>query len=346
LRSNQRTAAIVPKPVAVKEQSQSDPGYEIETACLVAPGDVRSFDEAEIVRRIRENDGQVWLRVIVHDPEAAGTLLRDKLGFHELAVEDALSPHERPSLHEYGDHLFMTAARVDHSAGGERYTEVGFFLRGNALVTVAHERIPLMEAWFQRWMATPHRFGDQPAFLLHALVDAIVDEYFPVIDALEDNVDSLAERIYGGDTHQVRAILSEKRRFLDLRRHITPLRDILNGLLRRDIEVIPAEAKIYFQDVYDHTLRLAEIADLNRDTLTSVLDVHLSTVSNNLNEVVKKMTVISTVLMTGSLVAGIYGMNFRHMPELHWMYGYPFAIFLMFLLGAGILIAFRWKRWI
>lgn len=131
-----------------------------------------------------------------------------------------------------------------------------------------------------------------------------------------------------------------------MRRHLTPLRDVVNTLLRRDVTLVPQAAKPYFQDIYDHVLRLTELIDLNRDILTTVLDAQLNIASNRLNEVMRVMTVLATLLMTGALVAGIYGMNFEFMPELHWRMGYPFAIGLMVVISLIELALFRWKKYI
>jgi magnesium transporter len=298
------------------------------------------------IRDFADPGRTAWLHVSYQDQQAAGVYLEKKLGFHELAVEDSLSEFERPTLHEYSDHLFLSAAQVSTDDGAEDYSEIGFFLTATSLVTVTKGQAPVIDAWLARWKKNPDRIGTRPAELLHSVIDSIIDEYYVVADRMEDEVDDLIDVILRGDNTQLRALLQLKRRLIELRRRVTPMRDILNGLLRRDIVLIPPDTRPYFQDVYDHTLRLAELADISRDTLTSALDVHLSTVSNNLNNVMKKMTVISTVLMSGALIAGIYGMNFKYMPELQQRWGYPFALLLMVVAGLTILGLFRWKKWL
>lgn len=321
--------------------------YNLNVVCLNHDGTFSHVNKEEAIAAIHREDRMVWINVVVKDMEATRHLLQDEMGFHELAVEDALSDQERPTLQEFGDHIFVAASKVLLNPGKpEDYIEVGMFLGKSALVTVVAHPLPFLHDWFERFEKKPHPPQEAAAFLLHSIIDNIVDEYFAAIDALEDEVDSLGDEIYAGDTRRIGGILLLKKRLLDLRRHISPTRDILNGLLRHDLALIPDSARLYFQDIYDHTLRIAEIADVNRDTLTSLLDVHLSTVSNNLNDVMKKMTVISTVLMSAALIAGVYGMNFRHMPELEWPFGYLFAIVLMIGSGLGIILLFRWKKWI
>lgn len=311
-------------------------------------GALLELERAELVRQVRDDPAPIWVEVVAHDPESAHRLLQDEFGFHELAVEDALSDQERPSVSDYDGTLFLVATAVHSSRHGEQedYEEVAFFVRPTVLVTVSKRAIPCLEPWFGQWLKRTRPESHQVGMLLHGLLDAIVDDYFPIVDRLEDEVDEIADAVYSGDTNQVRNLLTIKRRLLELRRRLGPLRDVLNLTLRMEHLALPEKAKRYLQDVYDHLLRLAEIIDTNRDTLASILDVHLSTVSNNLNVVVKKMTVISTVLMTSALIAGIYGMNFDRIPELHWAFGYPFAIGLMVLSGIAVLALFKWKRWL
>lgn len=306
----------------------------------------RVANEAEALQAFNDPNRTAWIHLEYRDAEAISKFLLDSLGFHELAVEDSLSYFERPTLHEYDDHLFLSIAEVVSVNGMDEYREVGFFLTQSSLVTVSGHPSPHIDQWFQRWQRNPDRVGTRPAEVMHAVIDTVVDQYYIVADNMEEAVDDLVDEIYQGDNRQLRNLLQLKRRLIEMRRHVTPIRDIMNGLLRRDLDLIPIDTRVYFQDVYDHTLRLSELADINRETLTSALDVHLSAVSNNLNTVMKKMTVISTVLMSGALIAGIYGMNFKHMPELNWFWGYPFALLLMVASGLLIMGLFRWKKWI
>jgi magnesium transporter len=178
------------------------------------------------------------------------------------------------------------------------------------------------------------------------ILDRIVDDYIPLMETIEDDVDTISDSIMSGGSGHIHELMALKRRLQQLRRRMAPLREVINSLLRRDVAMIKDETRPYFQDVYDHAVRVLESVDLQRDTLTSLVDVHLSVVSNKLNEVMKKMTVISTVLMTAALVAGIYGMNFESIPELHWKYGYAYSFGLMFLLSGLILVAFKRQNWI
>lgn len=299
------------------------------------------IDPEEAGAEVRSGERLIWIDIVTEDTPEARKLLMEDFGFHELAVEDALRQDERPGVQEFEDTTFFVMPAWE---GG--IVEVGFFLSKQALVTVASKPVSVLDIWFDRWEKHPDRFGKHPAYLAHALVDGIVDGFFPLLDKVEDHTDELAERIFEGEATHLRELLKIKKELVEVRRSLTPARDVLNQMLRRDMHAIPDEVRVYFQDVFDHCLRLIEAVDVQRDTLASLLDVHLSAVSNNLNQVVKKMTVFSTVLMSMALVAGIYGMNFNYMPELHWRYGYPYALVLMLALGALVVLGFRIAKWL
>jgi magnesium transporter len=304
------------------------------------------LDQERALQYVDAREGLIWVDILVRDLDVARKFLTDKMGFHELVVEDALSEDERPTLQEFSDYIFFSLPALRDSRSPDTFVEIGFFLKSHSLVTVRTQPATIVDEWFQRWKNHPEAMEGSPAMLLHSIMDGIVDAFFPVVDHMEDAIDELSDSIFGGDTGRVKDILVLKRRFLELRRRMSPVREILNALLRRDLVLVPVATKPYFQDVLDHVIRIGEVLDMNRETLAALLDVHLSQVSNNLNLVVKKMTVVATILMVMTLIAGIYGMNFRFMPELDWRMGYPFALALMALSGALTLWAFRRSKWI
>jgi magnesium transporter len=313
---------------------------------LLTDGRCRALPPEEAVQAIHRGESTVWLDVLVADFEAAQRLLGDELGFHELAIEDALSDMERPTLQEYGDSAFLSVPVPFHDGQRLKTTEIGIFLVNRAVVTVSTKQLDILDTWFKRWREHPTRIGDHPAHVAYVLIDAVVDSYFPILDKLEDQTDDLTEAILNGETKELAEIMQVKRSLLEMRRALAPLRDVVNSLLRRDLPHIPEDAKPYFQDIFDHVLRLSELVETNREALTGLLDIHLSKVSHSLNEVMKKMTVLSTVLMSMALIAGIYGMNFRIMPELGWPYGYPYALGLMAVSAIVILFVFRRVKWL
>ena len=324
----------------------SDEPLSVRAARVGEDGHCGELGLDDAIRAVREPGKPVWVDVVARDDDAARDLLEERMGFHELAVEDALSDKERPTLQEFDETVFLVVPAAMKDGDAERYVEIGFFLMPHALVTVSRESAPILSALFDRWKKHPGHLADSTANLLHAILDDIVDGYFELIDNIDDEVEDLGDTLFEGQEGRLEEIVRLKRRLMKLRRIISPVRDVMNSLLRRDLDAIPDEARRYFQDVMDHVLRIAETVDNLRDALASMVDIHLSNVSNNLNIVLKKMTVLATVLSSMTLVAGIYGMNFEHMPELHWFFGYPFSLLLMLGLAGALIVVFKRIRWL
>lgn len=304
-----------------------------------------SQDREALTEAYRSRQSFVWIDIFAHDIPATRKFLEAEFRFHPLEVEDALSDQERPALRADETDIFLVAPAVVLGQSTERFVEVSFFVDAFSVVTVTTHPAPLLDSWRERCLRRPDAHTDSIK-LLHSLLDEIVDGYFPAVDLLSDDIDDLEDQLYLGAHIDIGHALAFKRRLLEMRRNLVPIRDILNQLLRRDFAFMDAEDRKYFQDVYDHTLRILEDIDLQRDLLSSVLDAQVSITSNRLNEVMRRLTVISTVLMTGAFVAGVYGMNFANMPELHWTLGYPFSIGLMVILGALEVWWFRRKGYL
>ena len=178
-------------------------------------------------------------------------------------------------------------------------------------------------------------------------MDAIVDDYMPLLDILSERMDDLEDQIFGVfQPEALEEIFRIKKQLLYLRRAVTPLRDVFNTLLRREQPIFARETHVYFQDIFDHLIRIADTIDTLRDMLGSTMDAYLSVQSNRMNIVMKRLTSIATILMSVTLIAGIYGMNFRHMPELDWKFGYTFALSTMVVVGFGLYVYFRKIKWL
>jgi magnesium transporter len=324
--------------------SKEEAGFGLR--CVVQSHDATlGGDERKLLADcVRTGKGHIIAAINASDKVKATEYLVGELGFDELAVEDALSPNERPAMFEYKTNLFLVVPSISHHDGEETFGEIAVFLGKNYLVAVAYEPVPVLDAWLSR-LKQAGKPAESLAFDLHMLLDAVVDGFFPVCDEVEEIVDTLEESVFAGDENIVPEALRLKRRLLSLRQRIAPIRDVVNGLLRRDVAFIPKEVQPYLQDVYDHTLRIAEILDVNRDIIAGVLDAHLAQVSNSLNISMRFLTVMATFLMTASLIAGIYGMNFKYMPELGQRWGYPFAYALMGVLALAEWVYFKRKGW-
>jgi len=267
-----------------------------------------------------------------------------EFGLHQLALEDLRKQGQRPKLDRYGSQQMIVAYEAAH---GEEIglSEIHLFVGPNWLLSVHWAPAAELDGARRRFASGRDGRIDTAGELLYMLLDAAVDSYFPVLDGISERIDALEDRVLEGsaDREGLREILFLKRRLLELRRVLGPMRDTANGLLRRDLEVVTPEAQPYYQDLYDHLVRVLDQLDLYRDLLAAVLDARLSVVSNSLNAIMKRLTAITVLLMVPTLIAGIYGMNFRAMPELDWALGYPFALGLM-LACAGIAGFFFWRR--
>lgn len=288
----------------------------------------------------------VWLAIADPGP-SEGELLRG-LGFHPLAVEDTLRGRQRPKLERYDAYAFVVvyAAHINPQRQRMALQELHAFLGPHYLVTVHDGTIPAVRDALARWRADPRRFPDALA-LGYNLLDAVVDSYFPVVDYLSDRIDALEQEVFlGASRGTVAKLLQTRRELAFLRRVLGPMREIVGAILRRDLPGRRPELLPYFQDVYDHLLRLAEEIDALRELLTAALDAHLSAASHQLNDIVRTLTAWSIILMSASWIAGVYGMNFAHMPELHWRWGYPFALGLMLALALALAVYFRRRGWL
>jgi magnesium transporter len=293
-------------------------------------------------------DTVLWLDLLNPTP-AELAMLREEFDFHHLALEDATRHAQRPKVDSYGSYYFAVfyAIYMDGESYELRTTPIYLFIGHNYLVTLHEHPIAQIGATRARWQAPESPLSQDVAALIYALLDAIVDDYFPVMDRISDRAEDLEDRIFEEfDESALQAIFQLKKDLLQLRRVVAPERDVLNVMLRRDIRVFDQHDVAYLQDVYDHLIRVTDAIDTYRDLLSSALDSYLSMQSNRLNQIVKVLTIASIVLMSVTLVSSIYGMNFAFMPELLWRYGYPWALGLMAAIAAVLILLFRRIRWL
>lgn len=292
-------------------------------------------------------DRPCWLDI--SDPQSTDLELAAKeLGLHPLAVEDAQQRHERPKIDQYEDHYFIVFYALEEpSPNVVREVEISIFMKQNAIVTV-HEGDFAARATVER------RFREgklqSTGLLLHALLDTIVDQYFQVIDSFGDRVELLEQMVVGGDARDydtsIRELFELKRDLLRVRHRIAPEREVLAVLVRGDIrELRETGRRAYFQDVYDHINRVTDEIDTFRELTSNVIDAHLASVSNRLNEVVKVLTSMATVLLVLALVTGFFGQNWTAIPydstELFWV-----SLGAMVVLGLATAYYFRRKGWL
>jgi len=298
---------------------------EMVVNCAAYAGGARvaNIPVEEISEVLKTPDQFVWVGLYEPD-EPLLRRVQGEFGLHDLAVEDALRAHQRPKLEEYGEGFFIvlrTAQRVD---GRIELGETHLFVGPRYLVTVRHGASLSYAEVRARCESTPRLLKKGPGFVLYAVMDFVVDHYFPIVDALDDALDDLEEQIFRGepDRTAIESIYDLKRDLLLLKRAVSPLVDVCNRLMRTDSPLIPDDTRPYLRDVYDHVIRINETVDTLRELVTSALEAKLSLISVGQNEVTKRLAAWAAILAVPTMIAGIYGMNFEFMPELHWQYGY------------------------
>jgi magnesium transporter len=307
-------------------------------------------DVSEISDLRKVADNVIWLD-LCEPTRADFDLLRDEFDFHPLALEDAATRHQRPKVDSYDDYYFIVFYAIGYTNGAAEgklmMNQVGLFIGTNYLVTVHAGAILEIDETINRWRKNREAIGDTVGAVVYALLDAIVDHYFPVIDEIADHVEALEEQIFENFRDSVlEQVFTLKKDLLALRRTVSPSRDVLNIIIRRDMPIFTRETIVYMQDIYDHIVRVTDSIDTYRDLLSSALDGYLSMASNRMNQTMRVLTSSSIILMSMALVAGIYGMNFKVMPELEWVHGYPFAIGLMLVIGVVLAVFLRRLKWL
>jgi magnesium transporter len=302
----------------------------------------------KINEMLQQHDQFLW--VGLHEPgEELLKEIQAEFNLHDLAIEDAHNAHQRPKLESYGDTVFIVlrTAQINNDNHIE-FGETHFFLASNFVINVRHGSTISYKEVRSKCENTPELLSKGPAFALYAVMDSIVDQYFPVIEALEQELVKIEEEIFGDKPtrNTTQRIYELKRELLEVKRVITPLIDICNRLMRFDIKLIPDDTRPYFRDVYDHAMRINEMLDNTRDLVTAALEANFSLTSISQSEVSKKFAGWAAIIGVPTMVAGIYGMNFEDMPELHWVYAYPLVLTLTLGLCIILYIVFKRSGWL
>lgn len=315
---------------------------------LYNDGKIVKSSTIKSIKSALNSGDRIWVDIENPDKKEMD-ILRDVFNFHPLAVEDCEHKLQRPKVDNYKDYYFVV---LNEFTGGDinkhfTYSQLYIFLGNNYIVTLHWNALKVIGDTMERIINGPYIFDRGIDFILYNLFDTLVDDYFPLADSIGDKIDKIEENILMNPGKQVQNdILVLKRNILKLRKVLSPQREVLNILLRHDFPLIKEENRLYYMDVYDHMLRIYDLLDTYMDLLTSTMDLYMSQISNRMNEVMKVLTMITTIMMPLSLIAGIYGMNFKFMPELETRYGY-FAILGLMALIAGLeILYFKKKKWL
>jgi magnesium transporter len=321
----------------------------IDCAAYVDGRRVADLDLAQIQRALGTPNQFVWLGLYEPDQRVL-RLVQQQFGLHDLAIEDAIHAHQRPKLEVYDEALFVVL-RTAQLTGPSKHLETGethIFVGRNYIVTVRHGSLQSHVGVRQRCESTPHALARGPGYVLYSLMDFVVDQYIPIVSAIEDDVQTLEDAILEdpSTSDATMRIYRLKRDLLVLRRQVSPLVEVCNRLMRFDLPNIPEDARLYFRDVYDHIMRVNEIIDTQRELLTTALEAHLSLMSVTQNEQMKRVTAWAAMIAVPTMIAGIYGMNFANMPELQWPYGYYGSLAAMVVACSVLYVTFKRTGWL
>jgi magnesium transporter len=273
----------------------------------------RDFDVHQLSEHLEQHEAVVWVDLCAPDITELELVARE-LGLHALAVEDAVHPHQRPKLDRYPDHSFLSAyaVRLDGDTGELVTSEVAAFLTPRALVTVRKDDDFDIAAVAQRWDSSTDLAKHGVAFLVHGLLDYLVDGHFEAVQALDEQIESLEDQLFAPASRQEdvqRRSFELRRSLVLLRRVVLPMREVVNTLLRRDLDLVQDPMAPYFQDVYDHVLRATEWTESLRDLVTSILETNLTIQGNRLNIITKKVTSWAAIIAVPTAITGFYGQN-------------------------------------
>lgn len=304
----------------------------------------------ELAERDFSGGGQVhWLQVVGLSSVPVIEQVGNCFSLHPLVLEDILTTDQRPKLEDYGDYTYLVLKMFHHQHSGDAYTEQISIVLGRQFVLSFQETDgALFTPVVERLKNAKGRFRSQGAdYLAYALLDTVVDNYFVLLENLGEQIELLEDKlIVEPDRQTLTEIYSLKNDMLFMRKAIWPLREIVNALDRGESKLFCENTLIYLRDVYDHIIQVIDTVETYRDMVSGMLDIYLSSVSHKLNEVMKLLTIISTIFIPLTFIAGVYGMNFKYMPELEWEYGYPVVWFVMLAVAAVMVRYFHKRKWI
>jgi len=309
-------------------------------------------DLDELYEASRNGTGIAWLGLHEPSTDEIAAISRE-FRLHELAAEDAIHAHQRPKLERYGETLFLVlrSARYIDETETVEFGEIHVFAGPTFVITIRHGKASELGRVRKELESRPHLLRRGPMSVVHAIVDRVVDDYVPVVNGIENDIDEIETEVFSGESRDVsRRIYELTREVIEFRRATQPLPDVLARLIEESGD---EEEKRYLRDVQDHTIRVYERGEGFHELLRNILNVNLtletkalSETGNRQNEEVKKISAWAAILFAPTVVGTIYGMNFEHMPELKWQLGYPLALGLMLAVSVSLYVLFRRRRWI
>jgi len=306
------------------------------------------IDASEIHQYVNQPDCFVWVALFEPDAAALDQMQRE-FNLHPLAIEDARKGHQRAKFEEYADSIFMVAHLIEQQADGDlRVGEVDIFAGRNYILSVRSRSEKGFQEVRARSEAEPHLLRHGSGYVLYALLDAVVDRYFPILDALESELEVTEERIFANTAPRanIETLYAIKQKLMTVKHAVSPLLDAMSNLTGSRVPVICAGLQEYFRDISDHLQRLNQTIETARDTVSTATAVNLSMINLQESETMKRLAAYAALVAVPTLIAGIYGMNFDHMPELRWKYGYVVTLASMIVIDAYLFFRFRRAKWL
>jgi magnesium transporter len=316
-------------------------------AARVTEKDLEDIEEGAV---LRPDSGVTWVHVTgVHDVGLLDRLGRC-FGLHSLVLEDISNTDQRPKFEDYGDYIYIVLKMLHDSpsSSGIDAEQVSIIFGGNFVLSFEEAEPTVFDPVRERVRAGRAQIREHGAdYLAYSLLDTVVDNYFSLLEQFGEKMELLQSELLMTPTPRMQHSLHHLRgEMVTLRKSVWPLREVLSGLERGRSSLINQDTYLYLRDVYDHTVHVIDTIETFRDTASGMLDMYLMSLSNRMNEIMKVLTIIATIFMPLSFIASLYGMNFRHMPELDWSWSYPLVLLSMAAIAAGMMAFFRRKKWL
>ncbi len=328
--------------------------YQEKSKITLIRYDENFFEEKEVnsaadLHAIKDLPGNLWINIDGLQDVAMLEKIGHLFGLHPLILEDILNTDQRPKIEDLTDYLYVVLRNFYHHESDALFSQqISIVLGKNFILSFQEKESKLFESVRERLRGDKGKIRKSGCdYLVHALIDNVVDNYFILLDNMEDRIEQLENDLIRQTTPaKLQSIHNLKRELIFLRKSLWPLRETISSLQRSDSPLIDEPNALYFKDIFDHIIAIIDTVDTFRDLLSGMLDIYLSSASMRLNEVMKVLTIIATIFMPLTFLAGVYGMNFKHMPELEWTWGYFGLWGVMLIIAALMIIFFRRKRWI
>lgn len=305
------------------------------------------IDPREISKYVSRPECFVWVALRDATDAELGEMQKE-FGLHELAVEDARHGHQRPKIEEYGDSLFVVLHTLEMNGGTLNTGELHIFVGRNYVLSVRHRSERGLQDVRRRSEREPELLGHGAGYVLYALMDAVVDRYFPILDNLEIELEEIERKIFAEKSSRanIEALYNLKQELMTLKHAVGPLAEAVGRLFGGRVPPVAVGMGDYFRDVYDHLVRLNQAIESQREMVTTAISVNLSLITLQEGEVTKRLAAYAALVAVPTMIGGIYGMNFEHMPELQWQFGYPLTLVAMFGLDGFLFWRFRRAGWL